>query len=388
MPRTPSIASVVMCAIGLSTLAAGVAVSVSASSGYGIRRTPVVIAVERAAPAVVNVTVDSARGGSRGGMSRGQGAGVIVHPQGFVVTNSHVVRGSSRVYVSLPKASGGKTFEARVLEDDPSHDLALLRIAQTTTFPYVGLCTTCDVMVGETAIAIGNPYGLGDTVTVGIVSAIGRSATFSTGMKIDDLIQTDASINLGNSGGALLNLEGNLIGINSALHPGAQGIAFTVPADDVQAMIDRNLGVAGRAPPPSTDSDEDDEDRPAAIRSPLPVPPPLASVPKSFSVPPAPRAQAPLKPYAAPPKLPSGRAAVGLTLREAPGMVLVAAVAPGSNADIAGVQPGDFILDVDGKAMTSPSDVVALFQSAPSGRTYFLNIRRNEKRTNALLLVP
>jgi len=386
MPRSPSLPSVVMSAIGLCALGGGVAVSVSASSGYGIRRTAVVIAVERAAPAVVNVTVDSMTGGSRGGMSRGQGAGVIVHPQGFVVTNSHVVRGSTRVYVSLSKASGGKTFEARVLEDDPTHDLALLRIAQTMTFPYVGLCTTCDVMVGETAIAIGNPYGLGDTVTVGIVSAKGRSATFSTGQTIDDLIQTDASINLGNSGGALLNLEGNLIGINSALHPGAQGIAFTVPADDVQAMIDRNLGVAGRAPPPS--GEVDDEAGPEAIRTPLPLPPPLANVPKPYRAP-EPRAQAPqAAPYAAPPTLPSGRPALGLTLRQAPGSVLVAAVSPGSNADIAGLQAGDFILDVDGKAMTSPSEVVALFQGAPSGRTYFVNLKRNEKKTNAIVVIP
>ena len=384
MPRTPSVASVTMSAIGLLSLVAGVGVSVQASSGFGLRRTPVVLAVERAAPAVVNVTVDSMTGGSRGGMSRGQGAGVIVHPQGFVVTNSHVVRGSSRVYVSLSKASGGKTFEARVLEDDPSHDLALLRIAQTTIFPYVALCTTCDVMVGETAIAIGNPYGLGDTVTVGVVSAKGRSATFSTGQTIDDLIQTDASINLGNSGGALLNLEGQLIGINSALHPNAQGIAFTVPADDVQRMLDRNLGVAARPPPPGPDLEDDPA--PEAVRTPWTAPAPLAAAPKAAPAP-EPRTFVP-SPFVAPPTLPSGRPAIGLTLRAAPGAVLVAAVSPGSNAEIAGLRAGDLILDVDGKAMTSPSEVVTLFQGSPSGKTYFVNLRRNEKKTNAIVVIP
>jgi S1-C subfamily serine protease len=373
----PSIASLVLAGVGLAALGLGVSARVSASSGRASSRvTPVVLAVARAAPAVVNVTTDLGRTGPNT-RERGSGAGVIVHPDGYVVTNSHVVRGAQRVYASLSRSTGGQAYEARVLEDDPSHDLALLRIGGGP-FSYVGLCSTCDVMVGETAIAIGNPYGLGDTVTLGIVSAKGRSATFNTGQLIENLIQTDASINVGNSGGALLNVEGELIGINAAVHANAQGIAFTVPADAVQAMLDRNLGAAGRPTPPAPAS----EGQPDVSEAPRTIAPALATpVPLSRSA--APRA-APSPTRAAP----SARPPLGLMLQSTTSGVLVASVTPGTNADIAGIQANDVIADVDGKAATTAADVATLFKSSPSGRTYIVGLQRGGRRTTAIVVIP
>lgn len=371
--RRPSPASVVLSVLGLAAASLGVSSSVGAAARGTSRVTPVVQAVQRAAPAVVNVTISM--GGRGGGGSRGSGAGVIVHPEGYVVTNSHVVRGATRVYCSLARAVGGQAYEARVVEDDPSHDLALLRIAGGP-FPYVTICSTCEVMVGETAIAIGNPYGLGDTVTVGIVSATGRSATFSTGQVIHNLIQTDASINLGNSGGALLNLDGDLIGINAAVHANAQGIAFTVPADDVQRMLDRALGPASRpapAPclPPEVSAIETPRDLSPALPEPEPARPPAVR-------------RAPTTPVPPPPP----RAPIGFSLAAAPVGVLVAAVTPNSNADIAGLQSGDVILDVDGKAVASPSELAGVFKAAASGRTFFATILRGDRRSSVIVVVP
>jgi len=353
-------------ALGLGLAGLGVARHVGAASSLGDARvTPVVLAVQRAAPAFVNVTTD---GGGRGGGSRGSGAGVIVHPEGYIVTNSHVVRGAARVYCSLARAVGGQAYEARVLENDPSHDLALLRIAGGP-FPYVSICSTCDVMVGETAIAIGNPYGLGDTVTMGIVSAKGRTATFSSGHTLQGLIQTDASINLGNSGGALLNVDGELIGINSAIHANGQGIAFTVPADDVQRMLDRNLGAAGRPGPP-----------PLVLDVPAPrSPEPMLSTPT-----PAPRmAPTPRAPATRPARPP-----VGLSLAAGAAGVTVATITPGSNADIAGLRTGDVIALLDGRSVASPVTLAGTFNGAASGQTYLLTIRRADRTSTLIVVIP
>jgi len=399
MHLRPSLGSVVLAGVGLAGLGFAWNAQVEAEYAATVRRTAVVSAVERSAPAVVNITTDG--GGSRGWVSqtvRGSGSGVIVHPDGYVVTNSHVVRGAARITVELSRANGGpkgKAYAARLLEDDPAHDLALLRIATEGPAPYVGLCSTCAIMIGETAIAIGNPYGLGDSVTVGIVSALNRTASISSGFTVRNLIQTDASINQGNSGGALLNLEGNLIGINSAIHPSARGIAFTVPADEVQALLDRNLGTAARpskpAPPAPVPSAVPALPAPAASAPSLtyepeaPLPPPSSSL----FAPPAPRAAAPLTTSPTPGRaLPSSRPGIGLSLLPSPGAVLVATVTPGSSADIAGLVAGDLLLDVDGKPVTSPADVAGTFNSAPSGRTFFVNLKRGERRASAILVVP
>src|SRR5438046_2512013 len=143
MPRKPSSGSVLLCVLGLALAGYGVAATVGAGTmrAAGVRRTPVVVAVQRAAPAVVNITTNlSSSSGSV--QARGSGSGVIVHPGGYVVTNSHVVRDATRIVCETAKAAGGgrKSYEARLLEDDPGHDLALLRIGSPTPFAYVPLC--------------------------------------------------------------------------------------------------------------------------------------------------------------------------------------------------------------------------------------------------------
>ncbi|MEZ6006652.1 MAG: trypsin-like peptidase domain-containing protein [Planctomycetota bacterium] len=208
------------------------------------RRTAVVDSVRHAAPAVVSVT---ARTQTRRTITEGAGAGVIVHPAGFVVTNSHVVSGAQRVIVQLWQGNG--TFDADVLINRPQDDLAILKLRTNRRFPYVSCCSGSDVMLGETAIAIGNPRGLGDTITVGVVSAIGRDARMSTGVELTGLIQTDASINTGNSGGALLNLDGELMGVIVSLLPESSGIAFAIPASKVCPLVTRVAGSSPEANP-------------------------------------------------------------------------------------------------------------------------------------------
>ncbi len=367
-------ASVVLAVTGLACGALGLSATVGAADRSGIRRTPVVAAVERAAPGVVNITTDIAKRNWSGFTTRGSGSGVIVHPAGYVVTNSHVVRESARIFVELSRAGGakGRSYPATLLEDDPGHDLALLRISRPEPFPTVSLCLTGDVMVGETAIAIGNPLGLGDTVTVGIVSAVGRSAAMPGGVTLRNLLQTDASINRGNSGGALLNLEGDLIGINCSIHPGAQGISFTVPADDVLAMLRRNLGNA--APRPADD--------PPVAKS-----PPLATrTPPSNAAPPARATLPPPSAIVAP--APRRGGTVGLGMRQTGGRVVVVSVDPYSSADLAGLLPGDVIVDVDGKAVLASGDVQAAVASSPEGGTVLLDLLRDGRPKRAMLVVP
>jgi S1-C subfamily serine protease len=371
--KKPSVASVGFALVGAALAAVGLAAGAGAGTARGGRRhTFVVDAVGKAGPAVVNITTDLP--GSGNGMSaKGSGSGVIVHPGGWVVTNSHIVRGALRVTAELARCTNceNRLFDARVVEDDPAHDLALLRIGGRATFPYIGLCEAQDVMVGETAIAIGNPYGLGDTVTVGIISATGRTASLSSGTTIRGLLQTDASINLGNSGGALINLDGDLIGINSSKHPSAQGIAFTVPSDAVQRLLDRNLGSASH--PASPRSRDDDE--PTTLASAAPPAPVAASAGKSL-----------------PPVLPgpakASRPVVGLTVRTGPTGLVVLAIAPDSTAELAGLHTGDVIVDVDGHGVpTAPEFTHDVTASAP-GTSYALTVQRDAKRLPIALLAP
>ncbi|MHC5012767.1 MAG: S1C family serine protease [Planctomycetota bacterium] len=165
----------------------------AASNGAERRRTAVVDAVAHASPSVVSV--DAWTSGYRG---RGSGAGAIIHPDGYVVTNSHVIHGAQRITVQL--FGQRSRHNARLVRDEPGGDLALLKIDGNRRWPYISLASTREVMLGETAIAVGNPHGLGDTITVGVVSARGRPAKLMNGATLRNLIQTDASINTGNSG--------------------------------------------------------------------------------------------------------------------------------------------------------------------------------------------
>jgi S1-C subfamily serine protease len=185
----------------------------------------VVDAVDAVAPAVVHVEVAGVRQGRR---SEGTGSGVVVSPDGLILTNNHVIDGAREIAVSL---SDGRKFSARALGRDPDTDLAVLRGETGETLPAARLANSKSVRQGQIAIAIGNPLGFQSTVTAGVVSAVGRSLRAQNGRLIGDVIQTDAALNPGNSGGPLVNSAGQIIGINTAVIMGAQGICFSVASN-------------------------------------------------------------------------------------------------------------------------------------------------------------
>jgi S1-C subfamily serine protease len=191
----------------------------------------VVEIVDRVGPAVVRVEVEPDAALKRRG---GSGSGFFVSPDGFVVTNSHVVQGAKAVRIGL---SDGRSAEAWVLGDDPHTDLALLRVKGSIVAPYAALGDSKRLQRGQIAIAIGNPLGFESTVTAGIVSALGRSLRAQSGRLIDDVIQTDASLNPGNSGGPLVDSRGEVIGVNTAVILGAQGICFAVASNTAKFVI-------------------------------------------------------------------------------------------------------------------------------------------------------
>jgi S1-C subfamily serine protease len=213
----------------------------------------VTAAVARVAPAVAHVSVE--RGKAPRGAREGAGSGFLITPDGYLVTNSHVAGGASRIEVTL---SDGRTADAEIVGDDPDSDIAVLKVA-AGDLTWCRFGDTSQVQVGQVAIAIGSPYGFQHTVTAGIVSALGRSMRASTGRLLDNVLQTDASLNPGNSGGPLVNTRGEVIGVNTAVILPAQGICFAIAASSaerVAAALIRDgrvrrayLGVGGQTYP-------------------------------------------------------------------------------------------------------------------------------------------
>lgn len=262
------------------------------------------------------------------------GSGVIISSDGYVITNNHVVDGADRIIVKL---NSDKTeYSAKLVGRDPKTDLALLKLEGTPkklkTWPFVALADSSTVRVGQAVLAIGNPFGLGGTVTTGIVSALGRNIGQGP---YDDFIQTDAAINPGNSGGPLFNTAGRVIGINTAIFTrsgGSQGIGFAIPASTVRTVTDQ-LKTSGRT-----------------IRGWLGV-----------------------KVQTITPDL-----AKTLALKTDAG-ALVAEVTPGSPAAKAGVQNGDVILSINGAPIADMADLPKQVAGTPVGRSVPLNVLRDGK---------
>ena len=156
------------------------------------------------------------------------GSGMVVHEDGYVITNAHVIKGSEKIKVVF---SDGSEYQARIVSGDETKDLAVLKIQVDKKLPFIHLGRSDDLMIGETVVAIGNPYGYANTVTSGVVSAVGRDIQVAEGFWLRGLIQTDAPINPGNSGGPLLNINGELIGVNTAVRAEAENIGFAIPVD-------------------------------------------------------------------------------------------------------------------------------------------------------------
>jgi len=248
------------------TLAAGIVLGAVAPAageagvGKSSRVTPVVEAYRKASPAVVNISTERlVRMGfslfgdrddpferfmprlfGRSVPAVSLGSGFLVHPDGYLITNAHVVRRAEKITVTLSDKS---TCEAQVVAANTGDDMAVLKIEPRNgrPFPYLPLGRSDDLMIGETVIAIGNPMGYQNTCTTGVISALNRKLEFRGGNEISGLIQTDAPINPGNSGGPLLNRDGRLIGVNTAIRADAQGIGFAIPVDRVSADLPKLL---------------------------------------------------------------------------------------------------------------------------------------------------
>ncbi len=292
----------------------------------------VVAASDRVSPAVVHVEVAQVPRPAEGeAPRRGSGSGFVFTPDGFILTNSHVVHGTRSIQVSFADGAG---VDADLVGDDPDTDVAVIRIGghQLST---AALGSSRGLRVGQLAIAIGNPYGFQHTVTTGVVSALGRSLRATTGRLIDDVIQTDAALNPGNSGGPLVNSRGEVIGVNTAIIPFAQGICFATAIDTAKWVVEQLLrfgrvrrgyiGVGGATTPLS-------------------------------------------------------RRAVRFHGLAAGAGVRVESIEPGGAAREAGIEPGDVIIGYDGESVAGVDELHRLLSAERIGKTTKVTLLRRTQK--------
>ena len=276
--------------------------------------------VERLSPAVVHVQVRGrlAQGG-QGRPAQGSGSGVLISPDGLILTNNHVVEGAEEIEIS---GADERHYGARILGRDADTDLAVLRASTAERLPSAELANSKLVKPGQVAIAIGNPLGFEQTVTAGIVSAVGRSLRAQNGRTIGDVIQTDAALNPGNSGGPLVGTNAQVIGINTAMIMGAQGICFAVASNTARTIVAQIL-------------------RHGRVR----------------------RAQIGIVGH---------QTALARAVADRAGVanasgVRVNEVQGGSPADVAGVRRGDILVSLDGEAVTGVDDIARLLDESRIG---------------------
>jgi S1-C subfamily serine protease len=196
----------------------------------------VVSVVDGVGPAVVSIAVGT-RVGERAPQAMGAGSGVVITPDGYVLTNSHVVHGARHLEVTI---TDGHSAGASLVGDDPATDLAVIRVG-SSGLPVAALGSSASLRVGQLVIAIGNPFGFQSTVSAGVVSALGRALRSKTGRLIENVIQTDVALNPGNSGGPLVDSRGRVVGINTAVIAMAQGISFAIPIDTAKWVVSELL---------------------------------------------------------------------------------------------------------------------------------------------------
>jgi S1-C subfamily serine protease len=291
--------------------------------------------VDTIAPAVVHVEVSGERNGRR---AAGTGSGVVISPDGLILTNNHVVDGAKEIAISM---SDGRRFSARTLGRDADTDLAVLRGETGDTLPVARLANSKLVRPGQIAIAIGNPLGFQSTVTAGIVSAVGRSLRAQNGRLIGDVIQTDAALNPGNSGGPLASSAGQVIGINTAVIHGAQGICFSVASNTALHVLTQILahGRVRRA-------------RIGVAAEQVPLPPRLA--------------------YRA-----------GLSQQSA---VRIREILPDSPAADTGLRAGDIVVRLDGETITGLDDLFRMLDEQRIERQLTLTVVRSSGLTDIAVL--
>jgi S1-C subfamily serine protease len=283
---------------------------------------------ERIGPAVAGIEVRSASG-----RARGAGSGVIYTPDGYLLTNSHVAQSAETAVVSL---SDGRACEAVRVGDDPATDLAVLRLSGSG-FPHATFGSSAPLRVGQLVIAVGNPLGYQATVTAGIVSALGRTLRTASGRLIESVIQTDAPLNPGNSGGPLADTAGRVIGINTAVAGGAQGICFAIGIDTA-VEVAYQLMRHGRV-------------RRSRLK--------LAGQTITLD-----------------------RRILRVLERTQSGAVMVSEVLPDGPARQAGLERGDVLLDLDGECITGVDGLHRLLTSERAGREVSVRLLRRGKPQN------